>query len=203
MKILFFSDIHSDLKALEKLLDQDADYYFCAGDLVSWARGFDKAGELLRRRAGRVFIIPGNHESTRDIESFCETYGLENMHARSRQFGKIHLAALGYSNPTPFNTPGEYTEPELASHLEAFAQLDPLVLVCHCPPKDTPLDQGFGGRHFGSFSIASFINRVSPRYFLCGHIHEAEGVQANLGSEGKTIGINVGKRGYLLDLAII
>lgn len=203
MKILFFSDIHSDLKALEKLLDQDADYYFCAGDLVSWARGLDKVGELLRRRAGRVFVIPGNHESTRDIDSFCDTFGLENMHSRSRQFGTVHLAALGYSNPTPFDTPGEYSEVELERHLEPFSQLDPLVLVCHCPPKDTLLDQGSGGRHFGSSAIANFINRVSPRYFLCGHIHESEGVQANLGSEGKTIGINVGKRGYLLDLAII
>jgi Icc-related predicted phosphoesterase len=203
MKILLFSDIHSDLKALEKLLDQDADYYFCAGDLVSWARGLDKAGEILRRRAGRVFVIPGNHESTGDIATFCHTFGLENMHARARQFGKVHIAALGYSNPTPFDTPGEYSEQELARHLEPFSQLDPLVLVCHCPPKDSPLDQGSGGRHFGSSSVASFINRVSPRYFLCGHIHEAEGVHANLGSEGKTIGINVGKRGYLLDLATI
>lgn len=203
MKILFFSDIHSDLKALNELLDQDADYYFCAGDLVSWARGFDKAGELLRRRTGRVLIIPGNHESTQDIESFCNTYGLENMHARSRQFDSVHIAALGYSNPTPFDTPGEYSEAELARHLEPFSQLDPLVLVCHCPPKDTPLDQGSEGRHFGSSAITSFIDRVSPRYFLCGHIHESEGVCAKLGSEGETIGINVGKRGFLLDLATI
>ena len=203
MRFLFFSDIHSDLKALERLVDQEADYYFCIGDLVSWARGLDKAGEILKRKAGKVFVIPGNHESTRDIQTFCNTYGLEDMHSQSRQFGSIHLAALGYSNPTPFDTPGEYSEEEIAARLEPFATLAPLVLACHCPPKNTPLDQGSGNRHFGSTSIASFIDRVSPRYFLCGHIHEAEGVQANLGSEGKTIGINVGKRGYMLDLSTL
>ncbi len=203
MRFLFFSDIHSDLKSLERLVDQEADYYFCIGDLVSWARGLDKAGEILKQRAGKVFVIPGNHESAGDIQAFCNTYGLEDMHAQSRQFGSIHLAALGYSNPTPFNTPGEYSEDEIALRLEPFAGLSPLVLACHCPPKDTPLDCGSGNRHFGSTAIASFIDRVSPRYFLCGHIHEAEGVQANLGSEGKTIGINVGKRGYLLDLSAL
>jgi uncharacterized protein len=203
MRVLFFSDIHSDLKALERLVDQEADYYFCVGDLVSWARGLDAAGEILKRRAGRVFVIPGNHETAANIESFCKTYGLETMHAQSRQFGAVHLGALGYSNPTPFNTPGEYTEEEIEAHLKPFETLSPLVLACHCPPKDTALDQGFGQKHFGSTAIRSFIDRVSPRYFLCGHIHEAEGVQTNLGVDGKTIGINVGKRGYLLDLATV
>jgi len=203
MRFLFFSDIHSDLKTLERLMDQEADYYFCIGDLVSWARGLDQAGEILRRRAGKVFVIPGNHESSDDIEVFCKKFGFENMHSRSQQFGDVHLAALGYSNPTPFNTPGEYSESEIADRLEPFAALRPLVLACHCPPKDTALDQGSGNRHFGSTAIASFIERVSPRYFLCGHIHEAEGVQTRLGSSGETIGINVGKRGFLLDMAAL
>ncbi len=203
MKILFFSDIHSDLRALEQLIEQQADYYFCVGDLVSWARGLDKAGEILKLRAGKVFVIPGNHETATGIETFCEAYGLEAMHERSRQFGKVHIAALGYSNPTPFDTPGEYSEAEIAAKLEPFAGLDPLVLACHCPPYNTPLDLGSGKRHFGSTAISSFLERVSPRYFLCGHIHEAEGVQTPLGNEGKTIGITVGKRGYLLDVSAL
>lgn len=200
MRILFFSDIHSDLKTLERLMEQEADYYFSLGDLVSWSRGLDAAGEILQRRAGRVGVIPGNHETQKDIERFCSTYGLEDMHSRSRQFGPIHLAALGYSNPTPFDTPGEYSEAELAERLEPFASLQPMVLACHCPPKDTPLDQGAGNRHFGSSAVANFIDRVSPRYFLCGHIHEAAGVKTQLGNHGQTIGINVGKQGFLLDL---
>ena len=35
-RLLVFSDIHNDRQALERLLDIDADYYFAAGDLVSW-----------------------------------------------------------------------------------------------------------------------------------------------------------------------
>ena len=50
MKILVFSDIHGDYRALERLMDIEADYYFAAGDLVSWGRGLDRCGEILQRR---------------------------------------------------------------------------------------------------------------------------------------------------------
>jgi Icc-related predicted phosphoesterase len=203
MKVLFFSDIHSDLRALERLVEVEADYYVCAGDLVSWARGLDRAGEILKQRAGKVFVIPGNHERDSDAANFCEAYGFTDLHGRSAPLGSGHLAALGYSNVTPFDTPGEYTEEELAARLEAFAGLPRMVLVCHCPPYNTPLDAGHGGRHFGSPAIANFIDRAVPRYFFCGHIHEAEGVEARLGPGGQTIGVNVGKKGYLLDWDLV
>jgi predicted phosphodiesterase len=36
MKLLIFSDIHAGHRALEKLMETDADLYFAAGDLVNW-----------------------------------------------------------------------------------------------------------------------------------------------------------------------
>lgn len=201
MKILFFSDVHADWKALERLVRVEADYYFCAGDLVSWARGLDRAGEILRPLSGRLMVIPGNHESEQDISQFCEKFGFEAMHGRHKSIGGVHLAALGYSNPTPFDTPGEYSEAEIATRLEAFAGLERLVLVCHCPPKNTALDRAGEGKHFGSSAVANFLSQQAPLHFLCGHIHEAEGVSCQLGADGSTKSVNVGKRGYFLDLA--
>jgi hypothetical protein len=197
-RILVFSDIHSDWKALARLMAIEADYYFAAGDLVSWARGLDKAGQVLNQRAGRVWVLPGNHESERDIAELCERHRLHNFHGRTMKVDGVHLAGLGYSNPTPFDTPGEYSETELAERLARFAGLKPLVLICHCPPKGTPLDAAGPGRHFGSSAVREFVDAEAPAYLFCGHIHEAEGVEARLGS---TVGVNAGKRGYLLDLA--
>jgi Icc-related predicted phosphoesterase len=197
MKILLFSDIHSDLAALGALMDIEADHYFAVGDLVNWARGLDAAGSILARRAGRLSVIPGNHESETDIARLCETHGLNAMHGRVVEMGGFHVAALGYSNPTPFNTPGEYSEAEIAERLEPFAGLKPLILVCHCPPKATPLDQAGDGRHFGSRAIAEFLNAHQPEWFFCGHIHESAGVEAIIGA---TRGRNLGKQGYLLEI---
>jgi Icc-related predicted phosphoesterase len=197
MRILLFSDIHSDLRSLERLLAIDADYYIAAGDMVSWAKGFDRVGEILARRGDRVYVIPGNHESEEDIERLCERHRLNTLHGKSILIGSHHLAALGYSNRTPFNTPGEYTEEQLAERLEPFAALKPLVLVCHCPPKATALDRAGEGMHYGSAAVRRFIEEQQPVYFFCGHIHEAEGVQTTI---GHTKAVNVGKRGFLLEI---
>lgn len=196
-RALIFSDIHNDARALENLMNVEADYYFAAGDLVSWARGLDKMGEIMKRRADRVYVLPGNHESERDIAGFCERFGFHNFHGASIEAGGKHIAGLGYSSPTPFDTPGEYSEGELAARLHKFAELKPLVLIAHAPPLDTALDRIRDGLHGGSRAIREFIDQYQPEYFFCGHIHEAEGVAIQMGA---TRAQNVGKRGYLLEI---
>ncbi|HTW63427.1 MAG TPA: metallophosphoesterase [Bryobacteraceae bacterium] len=197
MKLLVFSDIHGDKAALEKLMAIEADYYFADGDLANWGRGLDVLGPILQKHADRMYVLPGNHESEADIAKFCREFGFHDFHGRTMQIAGYHVAGLGYSNPTPFDTPGEYTEQELTERLAPFSKLDPLVLICHTPPKDTPLDRAGEGQHFGSTAIREFIDREQPRYFFCGHIHEAAGQHAVL---GRTEAWNVGKRGQLLEL---
>jgi uncharacterized protein len=195
-RALIFSDIHSDTRALQKLVEIEADFYFCAGDLVSWRRGLDKMGEILKPRAGRVYVIPGNHESAADIAGFCERFSFVNFHGATMEAGGRTIGGLGYSTPTPFDTPGEYAEAEMATKLKQFEGLRPLVMVCHAPPLDTQLDCSREGLHAGSRAIRDFIEREQPEHFFCGHIHEAEGAVIQMGS---TRAQNVGKRGYVLE----
>jgi Icc-related predicted phosphoesterase len=197
MKLLIFSDIHNDLRSLERLMATEADYYFAAGDLVSFGRGLDACGELMKAKGERVYCLPGNHESSGDIERLCDRYGLRNFHEKTLAVGEYTVAGLGYSNPTPFNTPGEYTEAQLAERLAKFSGLAPLILICHTPPHGTRLDTIKPGAHAGSTAVGKFIQTEQPQYFFCGHIHEAAGVEERLGA---TTAVNVGKKGYLLEL---
>jgi Icc-related predicted phosphoesterase len=197
MRLLVFSDIHGDKAALERLMDLEADYYFAGGDLANWGRGLDVLAPVMQKHADRVYVLPGNHESEADIARLSEQYGFHNFHGRSIQIAGYDVAGLGYSNPTPFNTPGEYTEQELAERLEKFAGLERLILICHAPPKGTKLDRAGEGRHFGSTAVREFIDQHQPVYFYCGHIHEAAGQQDTM---GRTQGWNVGKRGQVLTL---
>ncbi len=196
MRILVFSDIHGDCRALERHMETEADYYFAAGDLVNWAKGFERVGPILARRAERMYVIPGNHESESDIAAFCEHFALHNFHGKTLQAGRYQVAGLGYSNITPFQTPGEYTEQEMNTRLASFSGLKPLILICHCPPKGTPLDRVREGVHFGSPAVKAFVEAEEPDWFFCGHIHEAEGARAKI---GPTTAVNVGKRGFLLE----
>ena len=195
-RALIFSDIHSDTRALQKLMEIEADYYFCAGDLVSWRRGLDKMGEILKPHAGRVYVLPGNHESESDIAGFCQRFGFTNFHRATMTAGGITIGGLGYSTPTPFDTPGEYTEAEMAAALKQFEGIKPLVMVCHAPPLNTALDRIRNGLHAGSSAVREFIEREQPLHLFCGHIHEAEGAVIQMGG---TRAQNVGKRGYLLE----
>ncbi len=196
-KLLIFSDIHGDKAALERLMAMEADYYFAAGDLANFGRGLDAMGPIMQKHAERMYVIPGNHESEADVARFCLEFGFHDFHGRTMDIAGYNVAGLGYSNPTPFDTPGEYSEQELRERLRRFNGLDRLVLICHTPPKNTALDRAAQGQHFGSDAIREFIEREQPLYFFCGHIHEAAGQHVLL---GRTQAWNVGKRGHLLEL---
>lgn len=197
MKILIFSDLHNNARALEKLMAIEADCYIGAGDFVSFRKGLDPMGEIMKPRADRMFVMPGNHETESDIADFCTRFGFRSLHDTAIECAGHHVAGLGYSNITPFDTPGEFTEEEIARRLEKFADRKPLVLICHAPPLNTALDRVKEGLHAGSSAVAEFIAKHQPAYFFCGHIHEAEGVVVQLGA---TRAQNVGKPGYLLEL---
>jgi hypothetical protein len=195
VKLLIFSDIHSDLQALQRQMETEADYYFAAGDLVNWGRNIDAAGEILKPRGRQVYVIPGNHESPEQVAQLCDKYGLNNFHGGQIEIDGYQVVGLGCSNPTPFDTPGEYSEEEIARRASAFNGLKPMIAIFHCPPYRTRLDRIANLRHAGSTAVRDFLLREKPRYFFCGHIHEAAGVAEQL---GETSAMNVGKKGYLL-----
>ena len=178
-------------------MNQEADYYVGAGDLANWGRGLEKAARILATRREKVWLLPGNHESDSAMKTFCEKHGFRDLHDASIELAGYQIAGLGCSNPTPFNTPGEYSEEQLAERLAPFSTLKPLILICHCPPKDTVLDEAGRGQHYGSSAVRDFIDKQQPDYFFCGHIHEAAGVHVTL---GRTEAWNVGKKGHVLEI---
>ncbi|MGH9776282.1 MAG: metallophosphoesterase family protein [Candidatus Acidiferrales bacterium] len=197
MKVLLFSDLHGDARALERLLAQPADLYISAGDLSTFGRGAEKLGELLRPLGERVWVIPGNHETAVDNRAFCEKFGLVDFHRQIKTFGGATWAGLGNSNPTPFDTPGEMTETEIAAALEAFNGQRALHFVVHFPPHGTDVDEVTGGGHAGSAALRAWVERERPAFLFCGHIHECAGKSDTLGA---TRCFSLGKQGYLLEL---
>ena len=197
MKILIFSDIHGDTRALKRLLEQPADIYIAAGDLSTFGRGLAECGKILRPLGERCWVLPGNHETHDETRAFCKRFGLVDFHSQMRELAETKWAGLGYSNPTPFNTPGEYTEEQIQQALTAFDGLKPLYLAVHFPPHGTQLDQVVPGQHAGSRVLREWVERVQPAYLFCGHIHECAGTSDRIGA---TQCFNVGKAGHLIEL---
>ena len=165
MKILLFSDIHSDLAALRRLMAIDADAYFCAGDLVNMGESMAAAAEILRPKATRTFVIPGNHESAAQIAGFCAEFGMTDLHGRSVDLGGVQLAALGYSNITPFSTLGEYSEAEIAQRLAPFAALNRWCWFAIVRRRTRRLTARGRVSTLGRRPFASFLIKCNPRAF--------------------------------------
>jgi len=201
MKVLIFSDIHGDARALEKTIAQPADLYISAGDLSTFGRGLDRCGEILKPLGERLWALPGNHETHEEMRTLCAKFGFVDFHCQVRKLpsrnGPTHWAGLGYSNITPFNTPGEYSEDEIAEALSAFEGKNPLYLVVHFPPRDSKLDEFAPGKHAGSPALRAWVQRDQPTFLFCGHIHETAGMRDQIGA---TQCINVGKKGYTVEL---
>jgi uncharacterized protein len=197
MKILIFSDIHGDIRALERIVAQPADLYIAAGDLSNFGKGMDQCAAVLAGLGERLWVLPGNHETHEQTSAFCKQHGFVDFHRQVRSIGSAHWAGLGYSNITPFNTPGEYSEEEIDQALTAFDGLRPLCFVVHFPPHGTKLDEFAPGKHAGSPALRDWVERAQPAYLFCGHIHETAGLTDRIGA---TQCINVGKRGYSLEI---
>lgn len=145
----------------------------------------------------RVWVLPGNHETHAETKEFCARFGFTDFHRQLRQIGETLWAGLGYSNITPFNTPGEYSETEISAALEEFNGHAGLNLAVHFPPYGTRLDEFAPGNHAGSPALRGWVEREKPARLFCGHIHETAGMEDRLFN---TQCVNVGKSGYRLEL---
>jgi hypothetical protein len=133
------------------------------------------------------------------------------------------MITTAWTNPTPWNSPRETTEEDLAKRIEQMTskvqRMETCIFNLHCPPHDTPLDsapeldetlkpkvKGGGGIsmvHVGSKSVKAAIEKCQPLLGIHGHIHESRGFV----KIGRTLCINPGSeygegilRGALINL---
>jgi len=192
MKILAISDPHGDYSKIEKIMETagDFDIAMIAGDLTHFGPDV-KVKELMEMFDKPVLAIPGNCDQ-KSILKALDTSKAINMHGKLEQIGKIRFIGLGGSNFTPFNTPFELSEEEIERVLEGIIYSaentedhGPIVLLTHAPPHGTRDELPLG--HVGSTAILKFVDRVD--LIVCGHIHEAKGIE----TIGATMVVNPGE----------
>ena len=183
LRILATTDFHGYAEAFRKIAlkarQSRADVVVVCGDVTHFG-SLQQAKELLsplRNTRCPVLFVPGNCDPPTLIDTKIEN--VESIHGKCKQFGNINFLGVGGSSPTPFDTPFELTEAEIAHILEqGFSSCQTkhqTVLVSHSPPKDTKVDLTFTGEHAGSMSVRKFIEKTNPAVVVCGHIHEATG----------------------------
>lgn len=198
-----FGDIHGQVENARRIPGlAGAAAVLVSGDLTTRG-GLDEGRRIIdavRAVNPRVLAQIGNMD-TPGLARWLEQEGI-SLHARAHDLGHgVGAMGAGCSTPTPFGTPSEVADADLAVFLEdAYAQakgFGQLIMVPHDPPHGTAADRLPNGAHVGSKSVRAFVERIQPAVCLTGHIHEAR----SLDRLGRTAIVNPGPLaagGYVL-----
>jgi Icc-related predicted phosphoesterase len=166
--------------------------------LAEW---IELAEGRLRGTGVRLYLTGGNDDEPGVLEALDRHEGDRVVASEGRlvELDAEHtMITVGLSTFTPWDTPREASEEEIARVIDVAAAGVPDMGRCvfnlHCPPKDTPIDTCLklevrpgelprpireGGRFVttggGSIAVKEAIERYQPLVGLHGHIHESGG----------------------------
>lgn len=198
MKILALSDIHGDKEAIKKAAEKGAkekvDLVLLAGDLV----GFDGSPEGIigpfKEKGLEVGILPGNHEGLAEIGFLVEKYKIKNLHGYVWKKGDLGIFGCGYGDIGIHQLTEEDFFKTLKKSHDYLKDIKKKIMITHVQPKESLLSLGVFP---GSAGVRKAVEELQPDFHLCGHVHEAEGIEEMI---GKTKVINVGKKGRIIEL---
>jgi Icc-related predicted phosphoesterase len=204
----------TDSKEMEDLEKdkENADNIFKRLMIERLERWMTLAEERLKDASIQCYVTGGNDDGAyvKDILSKHEPLVVD-PEDKVVKIDDFEMVSCGYSNPTPWHTPREVSEEELAKMIDnMFVQIEDTkncIFNAHAPPKDLGLDScpkldtsvyppkpitARGGIpvFFGAGSLAVYkaVEKYQPMLALHGHIHESRGALRL----GRTLCINPG-----------
>ena len=182
MKLIAFTDIHGAYDRVEDAMrrEEDFDAVVIGGDLTT--RGTEQEAAAALERFGRygrpLFVVAGNMDNP-SFDRLFDRLGV-GINGRGLLLKDVGLFGVSGSPFTPMHTPYEISEEEIARRAErGFREVRAArvtVFVPHAPPHKSMLDAIFLGKHVGSTAVREFIQKRQPHIVVCGHIHEARGI---------------------------
>lgn len=189
------------------LAEEERERWFEGVMLETFAEWLALAPERLTDPEVRCFVMPGNDDPPGVDAAIEQARRIEACDDRVVEFGGHAMISLGYSNRTPFDSPRELEEDELAARIEALAgQVEDMgrcIFNLHVPPYDSGLDIApelddeltvvtVAGQPSmapcGSRAVREAIERHQPLVSLHGHVHESRATT----HIGRTLCINPG-----------
>ncbi len=187
MKILSISDVHGEKN--ENFINylknnDDIDLILISGDITNFGP-VEFVGEFVEGIVNLgfdVFAIQGNcdpvdvPDAIKDTDAVC-------LHNNIKTYGNAVIFGFGGSNPTPFDTLGEFEDEYLYDNIKELVlgyentsteDKKVKILLTHAPPLGSQADKIPDGVHVGSKAVRDIIEEFDIDINICGHIHEAK-----------------------------
>ncbi len=200
MKILAASDIHNDTKLVKQLAKQaeeeKVDLVVLCGDITTLDYTPKDLISPFIKKNKKVLLIPGNHETLATVDFLAELYDITNLHGYSIKFKDIGLFGCGSANIGINQLSENEIYEVLKKGFDKIKDTKKKIMITHAHPKGA-LIENFTNIFTGSIGIRKALDKFKPDILLCGHVHEAEGIEEKI---GKTRVINVGRSGKIIEI---
>ena len=199
LRILAAGDFHADNKAAKNLAElaekENVDIVILNGDIVEEDKTEGIIGPFLAKNK-KVFILPGNHETIATTDFLAELYNITNLHGYAVKYHDIGLFGCGGADVGLTQFTDEEVFNTLKKSYERIKDMPKKIMVTHIHPSETNMEK-FSQFVRGSKGLRKAIETFKPEILICGHVHEAEGIEERI---GKTLVMNVGRKGKIFEL---
>ena len=195
MKILAFSDLHGNKRALNILLQKakHSDIIICAGDISIFSNNLKKIISRFKITKKPLIIIPGNHEHPKELNKINFPF-LINLHKKVHRINNILFIGYGTDG---FSLKDKKFEAFINKIKPKIKTNDKVILITHGPSYGTKLDKLPFFGHAGNKSYRKAILQIRPYLSISGHLHENFNKKDKL---GKTFLINPGPEGKIINI---
>jgi Icc-related predicted phosphoesterase len=199
IRMLALSDIHGKISSLSGIMaavlpSQKIDLITISGDISNFGTELDLRQILgVVEKSGIPFCYilgncdPPEHRDGVGVKGKC-------LQSSCTDLPGLRIVGAGASTATPFGTPFEMSEDEIAdtllrnrAHCTA-PEPEALMFMVHNPPAGSTIDRTMFGQHVGSRRLKDLILEHSPTLVQCGHIHEGTGIE----QIGRSVAFNPG-----------
>lgn len=199
MKLLVFSDVHSEKRYIDPLVKlakkEKPDFLICAGDLADWGQNIVGLAKEFDKLDIPMILIPGNHEENEeDLKKLIkETKNIIYLHSGSYEVNDIIFFGYGGGGFSKIDPVFE----RIMNKFKKTVKDKKVIFVTHAPVFETKTDYIPGLGHVGDKSILKAIKEIKPILVVCGHIHDSAGTVDRVGD---TVIVNPGPVGKIIEL---
>lgn len=175
MQIIAISDLHGEMTPAKELVTiYKPDILLCCGD---WGDPGQVEKVDFEALAAQTYVLSvfGNHDDLDLLKSLQNTDGSPVLlnNAEIRDISGIKIAGINGIWAKSHRNPWYITDEEIIAAGEALEDKSIDILLTHGCAVGL-CDIVAEGRHGGQMSFLEAVQKVKPRLYLCGHLHNQQ-----------------------------